>query len=210
MTDAVPTTSPRSGTALREAKLALRARCLAARDALSGGERQTASAAIGAGIARLPSFIAAPAVLLTLSFRSEWDTRGLVDAALAAGKIVAMPRVDPATRMLELHTITDPGSDIEPGHQGIPEPRSDCPLIRRDRITWVLVPGIAFDRTGARMGYGGGYYDRLLPLLPAAASRVAGAFDLQLVERVPMAPHDLGVDTIVTETCTLACKPVHP
>ncbi len=209
MTAAVPTTAHRPGTALRAAKLALRARCLAARDALSGAEHQAASAAIAAGIARLPSFVAAPAVLLTLAFRSEWDTRRLVDAALAAGKIVAMPRVDPVARMLDLHVITDPDGDIERGYQGIPEPRRACPMLRRDEITWVLVPGIAFDRSGARMGYGGGYYDRLLPLLPALASRVAGAFDLQLVERVPMAPHDFGVDTIVTETGALACRPGH-
>lgn len=195
----------RPGAALREAKFALRSRCLAARDALPARERQAASAAIAAGIARLPSFVAAPAVLLTLAFRTEWDTRPLIDAALAAGKIVAVPRVDTAARMLFLHVITDPDADVETGFQGIPEPLRACPLIERHRLGWVLVPGIAFDRSGARLGYGGGYYDRLLPLLAAGAARVAGAFDLQLVEHVPMAPHDLGVDTIVTETTTVAC-----
>ena len=63
----------------------------------------------------------------------------------------------------------------------------------------MLVPGVAFDRTGRRLGYGGGYYDRLLPLL-GRATRVAGAFDLQLVDRVPCAPHDVCVDVIVTES----------
>ena len=70
---------------------------------------------------------------------------------------------------------------------------------RRDAIDWVLVPGVAFDRDGRRLGYGGGYYDRLLPLLSPRAARVAGAFDLQIVDRVPAAPHDVAVDAIVTE-----------
>ena len=69
----------------------------------------------------------------------------------------------------------------------------------------MLVPGIAFDAAGKRLGYGGGHYDRLLPLLPPAAARVAGAFEAQIVERVPAAPHDIGVDCIVTERRTLAC-----
>jgi 5-formyltetrahydrofolate cyclo-ligase len=65
------------------------------------------------------------------------------------------------------------------------------------------VPGVAFDAACRRLGYGGGYYDRLLPLLPATAPRVAGAFDVQIVDAVPAAAHDLGVDCIVTESRTL-------
>jgi len=68
------------------------------------------------------------------------------------------------------------------------------------------VPGVAFDREGRRLGYGGGYYDRLLPQLAARAVRVAGAFDLQLVARVPAAPHDVAVDAIVTESGVLAIR----
>jgi len=74
-------------------------------------------------------------------------------------------------------------------------------------IDWVLVPGIGFDAEGRRVGYGGGYYDRLLPLLENGAARVAGAFDLQIVERVPAAPHDATVDAIVTERRTLEPPP---
>jgi 5-formyltetrahydrofolate cyclo-ligase len=69
----------------------------------------------------------------------------------------------------------------------------------------VLVPGVAFDDRGHRLGYGGGFYDRLLPLVPPTVARVAGAFEMQVVERVPTAPHDVGVDTIVTERRTLNC-----
>ena len=110
------------GVALREAKLALRRQMLARRDAEPAEVRAAASAAIAARFPMLPEFAAASAVLLTLPFRSEWDTLPLVRAALAAGKIVAVPRVDAQARMLELHAILDPDRDIVTGFQGIPEP----------------------------------------------------------------------------------------
>ena len=194
------------GTALREAKLALREEVVARRDAVPADVRARASAAISARVASLPEFAAATTVLLTLAFRSEWDTRALVRAALAAGKVVAVPRVDAKARMLDLHALTDPDRDVVTGHMGIPEPLPDRPRVPRDAIDFVLVPGVAFDLAGRRLGYGGGYYDRLLPLLSPDAQRVAGALELQLVERVPAAPHDVEVRTIVTETRTIAAR----
>ncbi|MEP7180985.1 MAG: 5-formyltetrahydrofolate cyclo-ligase [Betaproteobacteria bacterium] len=194
---------PPRGAALRAAKLAVRRQVLVARDALSTEFRATAAQTIADRLAALPSFAGARAVLLTFAFRSEWDTLPLVRAALAAGKVVAVPRVNAATRMLDLFAVTDPAADVSPGFQGIPEPHRHCAPVAIASIDWVLVPGVAFDAVGRRLGYGGGYYDRLLPLVPADAARVAGAFDLQIVDRVPAAPHDLTVDAIVTEARTL-------
>jgi 5-formyltetrahydrofolate cyclo-ligase len=191
---------------LREAKLALRQRTLSARDALPPGVRTAASDAIAARILADPEFTRAKAVLLTLPFRSEWDTLPLVRATLTAGKTVAIPRVDMTTRMLDLHTIADPDRDVGAGHRGIPEPRLHCPRIGYAAIDFVLVPGVAFDRCGRRLGYGGGYYDRLLPLFSPRVARVAGAFELQLVDRVPAAPHDIAVDAIFTESRMLAIR----
>jgi len=146
----------------------------------------------------LPSFATARTLLVTLPFRSEWDTTRLARLALEQGKTVAVPRVDASARVLNLHSIADLGVDVAPGWGGIPEPRDYRERIDPEAIDWILVPGLAFDRSGRRLGYGGGYYDRLLPLIPASAARVAGAYDLQLVPRVPAAPHDLLVDCIVT------------
>ena len=192
------------GAALRAAKLALRQRVLAERDALPAAVRRAASAAIAARVLERADFKAARAVLLTLPFGSEWDTVAVMRAALAEGSIVAVPRVDKETRMLELHAIADPERDVVAGYRDIPEPLPACPLVSRETIDFVLVPGVAFDRLGRRMGYGGGYYDRLLPLLSPRATRVAGAFDVQLVDRVPAAPHDIAVGVIVTESRELA------
>jgi 5-formyltetrahydrofolate cyclo-ligase len=191
---------------LRDDKRTLRESLIAARDALPAAMRARASRSIADRIAALPAWRAARFVLLTLPFRSEWDARLAVRDALADGKTVAVPRVDAPARMLHALVIEDLERDVEPGYRGIPEPRADRPAIPLDRIDWVLVPGIAFDPAGKRLGYGGGYYDRLLPLLPPAAERVAGAFEAQIVERVPAARHDIGVDCIVTERRMLACS----
>jgi 5-formyltetrahydrofolate cyclo-ligase len=198
--DAVAT----QGNALREAKAALRARVMAERDALPPEVRRSASAAIVARILARTDFIAAKGVLVTLPFRNEWDTSALVCAALAAGKTVAVPRVDKAARMLDLHAIADLARDIVPGFRDIPEPAPDCPRVCRDAIDFIVVPGVAFDPEGRRLGYGGGFYDRLLPLLSSRAARVAGAFDLQFVERVPVGPNDIAVDAVVTESRALS------
>ncbi len=149
-------------------------------------------------------FVSSATVLLTLPFGSEWDTRALVAAALALSKTVALPRVNPATRVLDIFTIAHIENDAAPGYRGIPEPGAHCAMLDVATIDWVLVPGVAFDAAGGRMGYGGGYYDRLLPLLRKDTHRIAGAFELQLVGRVPAASHDIPIDAIVTEKQTLS------
>jgi len=193
-----------SGPALREAKRALRERILGARDALDAGVRMQESSAIAQRIASLASFRAAGCVVLTLPFRSEWNTRVLLDDALGRGAAVALPRVNQATRMIELHRVRDANGDIAEGYRGIPEPLASLPRVETSDVEWILVPGVAFDLRGRRLGYGGGYYDRLLPLLPAHASRIAGAFDLQVVDGIPAAPHDLSVNAIATPTRLVA------
>jgi 5-formyltetrahydrofolate cyclo-ligase len=194
------------GPSLREAKMSLRRQILALRDALEPEVRAAAARAITRGLLALPAFPAAHTVLLTVAFRTEWDTLPLVAAALSAGKVVAVPRVNPRSRMLELHRVTDPATEIAPGFRGVPEPHPGCTRVAAEAIDWVLVPGVAFDRSGRRLGYGGGYYDRLLPLLRPNAARVAGAYELQVVDRIPAAPHDLAVDVIVTESRTIAAR----
>lgn len=195
------------GTALRDAKLSLRRQIFASRDSLDAGFRLAAGDAIVARLVALPSFVAARTVLLTLPFRSEWDTLPLVRHALAVGGTVAVPRVNAVTRMLELFAIADPVRDVAVGHQGIPEPLPHCGALDPGAVDWVLVPGVAFDRDGRRLGYGGGYYDRLLPLLSPRAARIAGAFDLQIVDRVPSGPHDITVDAIVTPSEMIVAPP---
>lgn len=189
---------------LLDAKQTMRGRVLRDRDALPLAQRAKASASIAATLSSRDDFASSATVLLTLPFGSEWDTRVLVAEALACAKTVALPRVNLSTRMLDVCAITRLEHDAAPGYRGIPEPRAHCALLDPASIDWVLVPGVAFDAGGGRIGYGGGYYDRLLPLLRADARRIAGAYELQLVDCVPAASHDLAVEAIVTEARTLS------
>jgi len=196
--DSTNETTALSGPALREAKQGLRERVLAARDALDPRARVEESRLIAQRIAALASFHDASSVLLTLPFRSEWDTRALMHDALARGTTVVLPRVNEGTRMIELHRVRDPSTDVAGGYRGIPEPLGSLPRVDPASVEWVLVPGVAFDLRGRRLGYGGGYYDRLSPLLSPQAPRIAGAYELQIVESIPAAPHDLTVTAIAT------------
>ena len=192
------------GPALRDAKRVLREQVLAARDALAAPLRARLAEAIAGRIARLPSFAAARTVLLTLAFRSEWDTLPLVARGARGGQ----DRRAAARRRRARGCSSCTRSAIPP--------RTSRPATTASRSRACIAPSShpapstgcwcrASPSTpaGRRLGYGGGFYDRLLPLLAPATARVAGAFDLQIVPRVPAAPHDLAVHAIVTETRTI-------
>ena len=189
---------------MRNNKRTLRARVLSARDQIPEEARSEASRTIASTLATRPDFLAARTLLLTFSFGSEWNTSPLFHAALQRGKAVAVPRVNLAQRMLELCAVTDVERDVAPGYRGIREPLPHCNRVDPSNVDWVLVPGVAFDAEGNRLGYGGGFYDRLLPLLPPSTAKVAGAFELQVVDRIPTAAHDLPIDAIVTEMRTIS------
>jgi 5-formyltetrahydrofolate cyclo-ligase len=111
-----------------------------------------------------------------------------------------LPRINRAQRALELRHVTDLGADLVPGVWGIREPAEHCPIISVSKVEFMLVPGVAFTASGARLGYGGGYYDRLLTSLDRRAVRIAAAFELQMVDFLPEGPQDQRVDHVVTPT----------
>jgi 5-formyltetrahydrofolate cyclo-ligase len=182
------------------AKAELRQRVLARRDALAPERRASLSAAIFQAIRALPAFATARSVLGYSSFGSEPVTAPFLEAVLDGGKTLVLPRVDRASRRLALHRVTAPGAELRPGVWGILEPDpARCPPAALEAVDFVLVPGVVFDVEGGRIGYGAGYYDRLLGECAAGTALVAAAFELQVVEAVPMAEHDRRVDRVVTE-----------
>ncbi|MEO8741152.1 MAG: 5-formyltetrahydrofolate cyclo-ligase [Casimicrobiaceae bacterium] len=201
-----PTTDPAGADRgdVRDAKRALRLQVLAQRDRMPAAARGEAGRAIVTALAARADFDAALTLLLTLPFGSEWDTRPLVALAQTRRKIVVVPRVNRPANILELAVVNDLDRDVAPGYRGILEPRAHCAALALEAVDWVLAPGVAFDPTGHRVGYGGGHFDRLLSSLPAAVPRIAGAFDMQIVASVPLEAHDLAVDAIVTESRTIA------
>lgn len=144
----------------------------------------------------LPQIESVRTVLLYHGMDTEPDTVRLLPPLWDIGKQVCLPRCLPGNQMEARLVQRD--STLVRHPYGMLEPGPDCPLIPPDQIDLVLVPGLAFDRSGGRLGRGGGYYDRWL----AGFSGITAALcrDGLLMEAIPRLPHDLGVDLVITET----------
>ena len=143
----------------------------------------------------LPELVNADTVLAFASIRNEVRTREIMNAAWADGKRVALPRV--VGDVLALHIIEADTMMIE-GAFSVPEPDAAAPQFEPSEVDFALIPALAVDPRGFRIGYGGGYYDKLLPLLDRACS-CAVAYDFQLIPEVPELPFDVTVDLVVTD-----------
>lgn len=193
-------------SAVPDNKQTLRTQLLAARRGLGPSLRAQADAGVRDRVLALPEWQAAPVVLAYLSVREEVDTRALVAAALAVGKVVAAPRVT-GPRELAWYAI-EPGEAFERSHMGIDEPYPseerlvDVAALGSDALA--LVPGLTFDVRGYRLGYGGGFYDAFLRDFGGVS--VGLAREASLVESLDalgvLEPHDRPVDLVVTETGT--------
>jgi 5,10-methenyltetrahydrofolate synthetase len=182
-----------------EAKAAVRRAVLLSRDALPGGERVLLSARIVTTVLDLRTYQEADVVLAYASFGTELQTDELLRRVLADGKTLVLPRVERGG--LGLYEVRNLAGDLAPGTWGIREPEPDrCPRADAGGVGFALIPGVAFDRRARRLGYGGGYYDRLLAGgLPEGTPLVSGAFEVQILDEVPTDPHDAPVDVVVTE-----------
>ncbi|MBL8527682.1 MAG: 5-formyltetrahydrofolate cyclo-ligase [Burkholderiales bacterium] len=181
-----------------DAKRAQRAALRTRREALSPPVRAAFSRRITDTLIALPEYRRASVVLAYMSMGAEFETAAFVRRVLADGKTLVLPRVNREAKRLNLFVVGDLDRDLAPGVWEIREPVPDrcAAAVERD-IEFALVPGLAFDERGGRLGYGGGFYDRLLAGLQAV--RVTAAFSVQVVEAVPMSEHDQYVDLIVTE-----------
>lgn len=181
-------------------KAQLRKEMIARRDALPAHERASAAHAFVGKIAALPQYAAARSLLATMSIGSEWDTRLLIDHARAQGKSIVLPRVSPPPRRLELYAVRDFDLDLVPGVWNIPEPDpSRCPRVDFDSVDFALVPALAVDREGYRLGYGAGYFDRLLAGRHARLCCVTALPMQFILDRVPREVHDIPVDLVIDE-----------
>jgi 5-formyltetrahydrofolate cyclo-ligase len=137
-------------------------------------------------------------LMVYLSFGSEVVADGLIVWGWDAGKRIVVPFCDPESREMTPCLLGD-FAELETGHYGIREPKAEqLRPVPREEIDAVLIPAVAFNRRGYRVGYGGGYYDRFLPDIPRAA-RIGAAFACQIVAEIPPDPHDVPADRIVTE-----------
>jgi 5-formyltetrahydrofolate cyclo-ligase len=189
-------------------KNTIRRHILALRAALPEDIRRRKDEAIFAGLRALPAFSSAGSVLLYASFGSEVSTREIMEYCLARGVIVSLPRVVSGEVRLEIHRVLSPDELVQ-GYRGIPEP-PPSPETRMtiDEVDLIVTPGVAFDEGLSRIGYGKGYYDRLLgPLAgPAAGQRpfLAGiAFEEQIVPSISRSAYDINMDAVITDKRTI-------
>jgi len=148
----------------------------------------------------MKEYLQAAALMVYLDFRNEVRTGALVADALDRGKRVAVPVTDvPGRRLIPSLLLNYPG-DLAPGTWGILEPKSECvrPL-EPAVLDLVIVPGVAFDPAGNRLGYGGGFYDRFLPRTRPDTVFVSLAFELQIRPDVCPGEHDCPVHCLITE-----------
>ncbi|MEP7157047.1 MAG: 5-formyltetrahydrofolate cyclo-ligase [Betaproteobacteria bacterium] len=198
MTDVLPDRATIPTAGLREQKKALRVSALAARDAMPAAARQSAGEAIMQRIYALDVYRNAQSVAMYMSIGTELDTHVFFDRVLADGKQVALPRIDKASKSIRLHLVGG-HRDLADGVWGIREPHADAPVVNAADIDLMLMPGVAFDLFGHRLGYGAGYYDRLVAPLGAKPVRVAAAFDCQVVNSVPAGADDQPFHILITE-----------
>jgi len=185
---------------MEEDRQDLRKRILGARDRLSGQERHEKSIAVMNNFWSLPERQQWSTLFIYVNFRSEVETLEIIKRCLKAGVRVAVPLVEASTVSMIPLLIQDPGKDLVPGYYNIPEPDPEkTRRIEPAEIDAAVIPGSVFDIHGGRLGYGGGYYDRFLVNRAPQARRIGFAFELQVIDRVPVAAHDQPLDILITE-----------
>ena len=188
-------------------KRQLRNDVLKQRNDLSPVQVAEKSALIIDRLLTLDEYLDAGSIMVYLNCRSEVQTGGLVVKALADGKRIAVPVTDTANMLLTPSLITDFPGDLQPGPWGIPEPKPEAvrPL-DPTLLDLVITPGIVFDMSGYRIGYGYGYYDRFLRRTLQEAKYIGLAFELQLQPNAYPGPHDVPVHYILTENRLLRVR----
>ncbi|MDX2220440.1 MAG: 5-formyltetrahydrofolate cyclo-ligase [Burkholderiales bacterium] len=184
---------------LHEAKVTLRKRILAAREAMPATQRKLESMLLCGRLNANIRYQRAHAVLAYAGFGTEVDTTEFLRTVLADGKALALPRIDKARNVLTLYRVEDLDRDLESGPWGIREPKvNPARIFALREAEFVLTPGLAFDPECNRMGYGKGYYDRLFADCPGEIPyRLALAFDCQIVDHVPVSTSDVRLDAVI-------------
>jgi 5-formyltetrahydrofolate cyclo-ligase len=146
------------------------------------------------------NFLESRIALLYAPAANEVATLDIIERSFAYGKIIVLPAFDPETYQMTLMKIDVPDKDLIEGPRGNLEPNPErCKAVPIDCLDIAIIPGIALDEKGGRIGSGQGYYDRLIPNLPITTRKVGLVFEDQIVPLIPQESHDKHVDIIVTE-----------
>lgn len=173
---------------------------LALRNSQPVSELDDLSSEIDSRLVQMPEILAARTISTYINTRSEVRTTDFIKWALSNSKRVIIPITDKANRRLVFSEVKDLNSELAKGAYGIMEPKIEFRRrVALEEANIVIIPGVAWDRSGFRIGYGAGYYDRSINALRTRVLKIGLAYEFQLVPNVPKSRYDRRVDKIVTE-----------
>lgn len=185
---------------IKSAKEQIRKDIAKAINGLTEKQRSEKTRAIESKLFGFANFLEARIVLLYMDNENEVPTKEILKRSYEINKIVVLPAFDSERLRVATLKVDHPEKDLLPGPRGVVQPNpARCKPVPLQKIDIAIVPGLAFDEKGARIGSGLGYYDRFIPDLPATTRKVALAFEEQIVPQVPAESHDKHVDIIITD-----------
>jgi len=189
---------------IREAKRELREKIDTAIKALPEEEHHLKISEIETRLFDFANFLEARIVLLYVAHKNEIETQNILKKTFDYGKIIVLPIFETDKGKVRLLKVDDPTRDLVEGPRGLLEPNPErCREVPMECIDIAVIPCIAVDEKGGRLGAGDGYYDRLIPQLPITTRKVALALEDQIVPQIPTETHDKHVDIIITDKRTI-------
>lgn len=187
----------------KDEKSELREKLKLIRDSVDSGLAETASQGVWNILKDRPEFLKAKGIGAFASIPHEINTYPILENTLSSGKRLYLPKVNKEKSYFEFYPVTDL-KNLKTGPFGIQEPTSPK-AADWEEMDMVLVPGLAFDRKGNRLGFGKGFYDRVLPLLKKTCLVIGLGYSFQLVEQVPTGTHDAPVRAVLCEKGFTLC-----
>ncbi|MEJ2037709.1 MAG: 5-formyltetrahydrofolate cyclo-ligase [Desulfosarcinaceae bacterium] len=185
---------------IRDKKQEIRNNMLARIAALPADDIAARTRAVENRLFEFANFLEARIALLYTPIQGEVDTAEIIRRSYMYNKIIVLPSFDPVRHRMTLLKVDDVEKDLVPGPRGNMEPNpARCKVVPLDCLDIAMVPGIAMDEKGARIGSGQGYYDRLIPDLPITTRKVGLIFEDQILPVIPMESHDKHIDIVITE-----------
>ncbi len=185
---------------IREKKQEIRNNIATILENLSDKEIAKKTKQIEDNLFEFANFLEAKIVLLYVDNKTEVKSSNIIKRCFDINKIVILPAFDIKTHKMKLMKVDDPDNDLITGPRGILEPDINrCKIVPVDCIDLAIIPGVAFDEKGGRIGTGEGYYDRFIPKLSVTTRKVAIALECQIIQQVPVESHDKHVDIIITD-----------
>lgn len=185
---------------IREKKREIRSGIASLIAGLSKAELKKKTLAVKKRLFEFANFLEAKIPLLYVNTDDEVDTRDIIKTSYSYNKIVVLPAFNKNNREMTFYKVDDLETELKIGVREVAEPDPEqCKIVPVDRVDIAIIPAIALDEKGGRIGTGRGYYDRIIPKLAATTRKVALAFEEQIIAQVPMQSHDKHVDIIITD-----------